>query len=250
MWDRERRGGGSDGRGESRGGRGTEEWVVSGKQPGEKRAWRKEKEPSLFLFLPPQPIGAAFSSVNAPKSPLLSTPAFITVIITSVPAPSPPSPGVGVTGADAPPLPRKLLVTRMRLFITWAQRAWESRPLGMAGGGGAHCWPLWPASRRHLWTHQARSPPAPRPPRPLGTPSMLTDECGCTGGHWLGQTGWNEEQGLGTPKGAAERGRASWSPFFLLSSSLPFLPSPFFSSLIGSALLYYHYYYYFLKLTF
>lgn len=95
---------------------------------------------------PSQP--AAFSSENAPKSPWLSPPALTTtVIITSVPAPSPPSPGAGVTGTEAPPLPRTLLGTRKRLFITWAQRAWATRSLGRAGGGGAHCWPLRPASR-------------------------------------------------------------------------------------------------------
>lgn len=46
---------------------------------------------------------------------------------------------IGVTGAEAPPLPRGLLVTCTRLFIKWAQRAWATRQLGVAGWGGAHC---------------------------------------------------------------------------------------------------------------
>lgn len=56
--------------------------------------------------------------------------------------PSQPAPGHwGHRGGSVTPPARELLVTRKRLFITWAQRVWATRWLGVAGGGGAHFWP-------------------------------------------------------------------------------------------------------------
>lgn len=77
--------------------------------------------------------------------------AFTTTVITSRPCHSLPTPlapasrlscSIRVSGAEAPPLPRELLVTRTRLFIKWAQRVWGKRQLGVTGGEGAHRWPL------------------------------------------------------------------------------------------------------------
>lgn len=98
---------------------------------------RPSPSPSVFL-------GNKWSESLSPSPPQPShlCPATSPCLLALLELELEPSCSIGVTGAEAPPLSCRLLVTRTRLFIKWAQRAWAMRQLGVAGGGGAHCPPL------------------------------------------------------------------------------------------------------------
>lgn len=127
-----------------RGGGGLKEGGGSGKG-----WWGSEKEPSLSpsVFLVSKRVIVAFT----------------TIVVTSLPYHFPPARSRGAAGTElqyrghrggsTTPPPRELLVTRTGLFIKWAQRAWATRQLGVAGGGGAHCLhgPGGPISIRADW---------------------------------------------------------------------------------------------------